>query len=181
MLSSGSIRIHFCLGGPRREFSFNSKGDNSSLFCLLYFTLKQIRPHIDTPKGYLQFAFFCTASNTAHVNTSKKTTFQQSLDNIAQFGISFTEEEQSFLKDCDFYNRHMDLSANFAGKSFFSNKEMHCLFLIILFRSSRKTGTKFLQKGCGGLYHLLAWRLPARWCDMLIFLVLLLKLLFHRT
>ena len=138
MLSSGSIRIHFCLGGPRRDFSFNSKGDNSSLFCLLYFTLKQIRPHIDTPMGYLQFAFFCTASNTAHVNTSKKTTFQQSLDNIAQFGISFTEEEQSFLKDCDFYYRHMDLSANFAGKSIFSNKVMHCLFLIILFQIFEK-------------------------------------------
>ena len=64
---------------------------------------------------------------------------------------------------------------------FFKNNVMHYFFVTILFRSSRKTGTKFLQKGCGGLYHLLVWRLPARWCDMLIFLVLLLKLLFHRT
>ena len=86
----------------------------------------------------MQFAFFCTANNTAHVNTSKSTTFKQSLENIAQFGISFTETEQSFLKDCDFYNQHMDLSANFAGKSIFSFKVMHCLFLIILFQIFEK-------------------------------------------
>jgi len=116
MLSSGSIRIHFCLGGPRREFTFNNKGDNPSLFCLLYFTLKKIRPHIDTPKGYLQFAFFCTASNTAHVNTSKPLTFKESLKNMQQFGISFSEEEQSFLESCEFFTRHKDLTANFAGK-----------------------------------------------------------------
>jgi hypothetical protein len=124
--------------GPEGSSHSTTKVTTLLSFCLLYFTLKKFRPHIDTPKGYLQFAFFCTASNTAHVNTSKQTTFKQSLDYIAQFGISFTEKEQSFLKDCDFYNRHMDLSANFAGKSIFSNKEMHCLFLIILFQIFEK-------------------------------------------
>ena len=63
---------------------------------------------METPEGYLQFAFFCTASNTAHVNESKPMTFDQSLKNIAQFGISFSENEQSFLKDCDFYRRHKE-------------------------------------------------------------------------
>jgi hypothetical protein len=77
---------------------------------------------MDTPEGYLQFAFFCTA----HVNESKPMTFDQSLKNIAQFGISFSENEQSFLKDCDFYRRHKELTANFAGKSIFSHKVMHC-------------------------------------------------------
>jgi hypothetical protein len=116
MLSSGSIRIHFCLGGPRREFTFNNKGDNPSFILFTLFHSVKIRPHIDTPKGYLQFAFFCTASNTAHVNTSKPLTFRESLKNIEQFGISFSEEEKSFLESCEFFTRHKDLTANFAGK-----------------------------------------------------------------
>jgi hypothetical protein len=86
------------------------------LFHLVSFTLKQCRPHIDTPEGFLQFAFFCTASNTAHVNTRKPLTFQESLKNMQQFGISFSEEEKSFLESCEFFTRHKDLTANFAGK-----------------------------------------------------------------
>ena len=163
MRYSGSKRIHFCLGGPQRGSPFINKGDSPSLFRLLYFTLKQIRPHIDTPEGYLQFAFFCTASNTAHVNENKAMTFDQSLKNIAQFGISFSEDEQSFLKDCDFYRRHKELTANFVGKSIFFKQSNALFFLIILSRSSRKTGAKFMQKGRGGLYYLLVWRRIALW------------------
>ncbi len=89
------------------------------LFYLVSFTLKQFRPHIDTPEGFLQFAIFCTASNTAHVNTSKPLTFKEILKNMQQFGISFSEEEKSFLESCEFFTRHKDLTANFAGKWFF--------------------------------------------------------------
>jgi hypothetical protein len=87
------------------------------LFALFY--PNQIRPHIDTPEGFLQFAFFCTASNTAHVNTSKPLTFTESLKNMLQFGISFSEEEKSFLESSEFFRRHKDLTANFAGKGVF--------------------------------------------------------------
>ena len=53
---------------------------------------------------------------------SKPLTFEKSVKNMEQFGIFFSEEEKSFLESCDFYRRHKELTANFAGKWIFLKK-----------------------------------------------------------
>ena len=112
MASSDLISIPLYLDGPQKGWKFQNKGKGLGFSLLI---LKQVRPHIDTPEGFLQFALFCTESYTAHVNTKEPISFEETLENIRQFGISFSEEEKSFLKSCDFFQKHKELSANFVG------------------------------------------------------------------
>ena len=52
------------------------------------------RPHLDTPKGFLQFAFALTDLATAHV-AFDNISFEEAIKNLDTFGLEISEEEKS--------------------------------------------------------------------------------------
>jgi glutaredoxin-related protein len=52
------------------------------------------RPHLDTPKGCLQFAFALTDLATAHV-AFDKISFEEAIKNLNTFGLELNEGEKS--------------------------------------------------------------------------------------
>jgi len=96
------------------------------------------RPHIDTPRGMIQFRFAVTGLQTAHV-AGNDVSFEDAIKNLNSFGLCCTEEETSksqiriyccfdlfvveLLQSNQFFCDYKELTANFAGEVivFYSN------------------------------------------------------------
>ena len=71
---------------------------NSSYFDVL---LARNRPHMDTPRGHLQFAFACTDTVTTHI-CEQHLSFEDAVQNLESLGMVCTQEQKGkCLLYCD--------------------------------------------------------------------------------
>ena len=112
-------------------------------WCMYFSSYHTHRPHTDTPREYLQFAFACNDQMSAHVSTEEAPISDETaFENLSTYGLRLTPTERAWISGLDVFRR---------------NKVLTCA----LPELQRKTGpaaSTFVEQGSllswlGGLLH----------------------------